>query len=321
MPDTQPTNQYELSLIVPVYNAEPYLSRCIESLLNVDVNKEIILIDDGSTDNSLAVLNQYAQQYSGIRVISQPNKGVSAVRNRGIELAQGRYLQFVDSDDYLIFSHFSSLIHAADSYNLDIIQWLMIEQDLNNPNLEKRYRYTLPLDLPNGKRKAGSTYSGESYVLEMVKQNQVFSCCTGLYRTDYLRTHQIHFDESITSCEDSLFLLDAMLKGPSPLVLDFPHYIYCYNRNSNSCTKQKNNLIAFQHIFHACEAFSQREQHFAEQSPTKSEILSNMKLRTYLYAYQQFYQNFDDQTKQVARHCFTPHILSQLQSIGATIKL
>ena len=96
-----------LSIIVPVYNAEKWLRRCVDSLLNQDLPREdyeIILVDDGSTDGSLKICDEYLAAHPGlVRVIHQPNSGVSMARNTGIELAKGEYLSFVDSDDYITY--------------------------------------------------------------------------------------------------------------------------------------------------------------------------------------------------------------------------
>lgn len=91
-----------VSVIVPVYNAEVYLRKCIESIINQTYEKlEVILVDDGSTDNSGKICDEYSLKDNRIRVIHKSNKGLSDTRNKGIEIAQGEYLSFVDSDDYI----------------------------------------------------------------------------------------------------------------------------------------------------------------------------------------------------------------------------
>lgn len=95
----------KLSIIVPVYNVEQYLPKCVSSLLNQglkDEDYEILLINDGSTDHSLSLCTDYAERYANIRVFSQPNSGVGIARNKGIDNALGEYIAFVDSADYLL---------------------------------------------------------------------------------------------------------------------------------------------------------------------------------------------------------------------------
>ena len=100
-----------LSVIVPVYNTAPWLRKCLNSIINQTYrNIEIICVDDGSTDDSLAVLQQYAVLDSRIKVIHQENAGVSVARNRGVEVASGDYVGFVDSDDSLACNAFEIIV-------------------------------------------------------------------------------------------------------------------------------------------------------------------------------------------------------------------
>src|SRR5690606_18531829 len=89
-----------ISIVVPVYNSEKYLPECIESILNQNyANIELIIVNDGSTDNSLSIAEKFSENDSRIKILSQRNSGVSAARNLGISIAQGDYIGFVDSDD------------------------------------------------------------------------------------------------------------------------------------------------------------------------------------------------------------------------------
>lgn len=100
----------KITVIIPIYNTEKYLRECIESVINQTYSiYEIMLIDDGSTDNSIKISHEYAQKYKNINVIHTSNKGVSAARNMAVERASGDYIMFVDSDDWLELD--LSLIH------------------------------------------------------------------------------------------------------------------------------------------------------------------------------------------------------------------
>lgn len=123
----------KLSIIVPVYNVEQYLRKCVDSLLNQDMNNyEIILVDDGSTDSCPSICDEYGQMYDvsmydickkSIRVIHQKNRGLSAARNSGIKVAQGEYLMFVDSDDYIDPNVLGSVIKRVDEEQLDVLRY------------------------------------------------------------------------------------------------------------------------------------------------------------------------------------------------------
>src|ERR1035437_5330472 len=110
-----------ISIIVPIYNIERYLSKCIDSILvQTFINFELILVNDGSTDNCGKIINEYAQKDSRIVVIHKKNGGVSSARNAGLDLAQGEYIGWVDADDYIATDMYETLYHLAIDYNADI---------------------------------------------------------------------------------------------------------------------------------------------------------------------------------------------------------
>lgn len=130
-----------LSIIVPVFNTEAYLEKCVYSLLNQDISKEdyeIILIDDGSTDSSRHLCDNFAAANANIRTIHQTNKGLSAARNTGIASAKGDYIQFVDSDDYLNPNVLNGIVQDIEKKDLDILrinyQNVNIDGEVFEPN-------------------------------------------------------------------------------------------------------------------------------------------------------------------------------------------
>ncbi len=111
----------KVSVIVPVFNVENYLKRCLDSLVNQTLNDlEIIIVNDGSTDGSSMICEEYDKKFSNIKYISQKNKGLSGARNTGISIASGEYLGFVDSDDFVKKDMFEFLYNNAKKYNVDI---------------------------------------------------------------------------------------------------------------------------------------------------------------------------------------------------------
>ena len=116
----------KISVVIPVYNTQNYLNECIDSVLNQSFKDfEIICINDGSTDNSLSILSDYEVSDERIKVISQQNRGLGASRNEGLKLAQGEYVLFLDSDDYLTPDALEKLYNQAYANDLDLI--LLIE--------------------------------------------------------------------------------------------------------------------------------------------------------------------------------------------------
>ena len=111
-----------ISIIIPVYNVEKYLSRCLNSVISQDYkNIEVILVDDGSTDNSLKICNNYCQRFNFIKVFSKRNEGLSSARNYGIKQAEGSFLMFIDSDDYVSRTFCSAALNNQKKYNSDIV--------------------------------------------------------------------------------------------------------------------------------------------------------------------------------------------------------
>lgn len=127
-----------LSIIVPIYNVERYLRKCVDSLLRQDLSTEeyeIILVDDGSPDRCGVICDDYASKYENIRVIHRENGGLSAARNSGIEVAQGKYIQFVDSDDYLDPNVMKTLVDKIESGNLDVLRFDYRNVNENNEEI------------------------------------------------------------------------------------------------------------------------------------------------------------------------------------------
>ncbi|MCR4677914.1 MAG: glycosyltransferase [Lachnospiraceae bacterium] len=130
------TAEYEISFIIPVYNGEKYLEKCIESLVNQKTGRkyELIFINDGSTDSSLDVLKKY-EALPNVVVLSQENSGISRTRNKGIEVSKGRYIGFVDNDDCVAEDYVEKMMSLADKINADVIKCGCVEFDSDTGNL------------------------------------------------------------------------------------------------------------------------------------------------------------------------------------------
>lgn len=157
----------KLSVIVPVYNVAPYLRKCVDSLLTQDLaaeEYEIILVDDGSTDGSGQICDELANKPS-IRVIHQANGGLSAARNAGLAVAEGKYVQFVDSDDYLEPNILGGLIAQCERENLDVLRF-----DYQNVRLldAEHFEYEVfePNKYPHQVDKRTDVTDGETYLNE-----------------------------------------------------------------------------------------------------------------------------------------------------------
>jgi glycosyltransferase involved in cell wall biosynthesis len=128
----------KLSIIIPVYNVENHISTCIQSICNQDINEkdyEILIIDDGSTDNSINIALHFERKYTNIHVYSQKNEGVGSARNKGISLAKGKYIYFIDPDDYLADNVLDLILFYAEKNNLQILTFS--SQGTTKSNLNK----------------------------------------------------------------------------------------------------------------------------------------------------------------------------------------
>ena len=123
-----------LSIIVPVYNVEKYLAKCLVSLLNQDIAStayEIIVINDGSTDGSYAIAQKYAEFNTNLILLKQENKGLSATRNRGVNEAKGKYIYFVDSDDFIAPNILKTLLNTLEENDLEILAFNLLKVDVD----------------------------------------------------------------------------------------------------------------------------------------------------------------------------------------------
>lgn len=120
-----------ISVIIPVYNVDPYLEDCLESIINQEYdNLEIILVDDGSTDRSGLICDEYAEKDKRIKVFHKENGGLSDARNFGLDIATGEYISFIDSDDYILSNYFSYLeqLISADNADIAVCQFIYVDE-------------------------------------------------------------------------------------------------------------------------------------------------------------------------------------------------
>lgn len=222
--------QIKVSVIIPAYNVSAYLPACIESILNQTLQEiEIICVNDGSYDNTLDILLEYASKDKRISVINQRNKGSSGARNSGLAQAKGEYVYFIDSDDCLTSTALEELYTCAQKNNLDIIYFngLVIyeNKEMQKTYLDNRYYYYSYL---NQKEPC----SGQT-LFQYLKQNKSYrvSPCMQMIRTKYLKNIGLLFHEGIIY-EDNIFTFISLLKANRVLKVDNPYYLRRYREDS-----------------------------------------------------------------------------------------
>ena len=142
----------ELTIIIPVYNVENHLSRCLDSIFvgnNIDGEFEVIAVDDGSTDNSYGILQEYAFRYKQLKIYHQENQGSSVARNKALDVATGKYIMFVDSDDFVEKDSINTILQEAIKTDIDILFYdfnVISEDGVKNrascPNFQENIFFT-----------------------------------------------------------------------------------------------------------------------------------------------------------------------------------
>lgn len=214
----------KISVTVPVYKAEAYLRKCIDSLLAQTLTDfELILVDDGSPDNSPMICDQYMYKDTRVRVIHQGNSGVSAARNSGIRHAQGDYLVFVDSDDYVDASYLEMLYKGFDS-DADIAICGYYTVWTNRPS-------SVHIDPTRPAEYAGDL---SGVFKNMIEHDLLYSPFNKMYKTKVLKNNHIFFDETMTLGEDLCFNIAYLHYCETCYLCNVPLYYYVKSNSTLS---------------------------------------------------------------------------------------
>lgn len=224
----------QVSVIIPVYNTEQYLSECIDSVLSQTYrNLEIILIDDGSTDRSPQICDQYAKEDMRIQVIHLPHQGTSTARNAGLSVLQGKYVVFCDSDDRMECNMIECLVKNLQDADADLsVCALTREWNLADREMDSKVE----------------TISAEEAVLYVLDN----PLCSGyiankLFKSEILRRYLILFDPLIAMLEDQLFVLQYIQFCRKVCLTD--RILYFYRNNPVSISNQKYDIRTITLIF------------------------------------------------------------------------
>lgn len=208
----------KISIIVPVYNTEPYLGQCLDSIINQTLEDiEIICVNDGSTDNSLSVLEEYASKDNRIRIINQENKGQGFARNNGLKNVNGEYVLFVDSDDWIEINTCEVLYKKANELDLDMLFFCATRYFENEGKYEYDY-WDYNYSSLNGKFwNKIFTYKDVPNIFKVA-----VSACLKLYNTDFLKKSDVHFPNNFF--EDNYFFYSLFLKAEKLSIVENQFY-------------------------------------------------------------------------------------------------
>lgn len=194
-----------LSYIIPLYNTEAYIVRCLRSIIAQDLPEggyEVIVMDDGSTDGGRELVEALAAEHPQVRLLSQTNAGVSAARNKALDAARGRFVQFVDSDDYLAEGMMQSLLQRAIDESLDVLvfNYNCVDADGNDRPHDRDDNYP-----------STAAMTGVDYLEHHSMTPYVWRF---LVRRDYLNQGNWRFDTSLIVCEDGALIARFLLNAP-----------------------------------------------------------------------------------------------------------
>ena len=214
----------DISVIIPIYNVERYLNRCIDSVLcQKEVSMEVILVDDGSTDSSGRICDDYACKNMNVKCLHVKNGGPATAKNRGYDIAKGNYVAFIDSDDEIKQDMFTVMLKSGYQHNADIVccNYIQVDEDGNISHTQ---------------------HTGEEYVLNqdealkaiLIKDNIYSQCWTKIYKRKMLESNQIRNTEGLKTDEDFIYNIQAFACSNTVCVVDKPLYIYTHRNKSLS---------------------------------------------------------------------------------------
>lgn len=219
----------KISVIVAVYNVEPYLRRSMDCLMNQTIqNLEFICIDDCSTDGSLEILREYEAKDNRFKIIHlKENLGAATARNKGLDIAKGEYLGFIDPDDTIDLNYYEELYKIAEKTNADIVKCAIKDVYKDGTTIKSR----------------------ANNAIRMNKYNFVNEWTTAIYKTKFIRDNNIRFPDECTKAQDIVFLNRTVLKAKDIECIDNVFYYYYKRDNSLNALK-----IPLKSIQSACKA-------------------------------------------------------------------
>ena len=240
------------SIIIPVYNVAPYLRECLDSVLaQTFTDWEAICVDDGSTDGSGAILDEYAVKDKRFKVIHQDNAGVSAARNRALDVANGEWIGFLDGDDFLNIDFFHEAALIANKENPEIIRFRFVQFETKIFNIDNKSRLYRIIEGSSLTEWALNTLPNEGYAWICV------------IKKDFAARYQ----EDVRVAEDALFMLQTALNVKKIVQSEFVSYYYRIVQNSAT----RNMFLSRERL-----AFFKKFSHIAKSYPNKVQSISRM---------------------------------------------
>ncbi|GAA3641100.1 glycosyltransferase family 2 protein [Flavivirga jejuensis] len=271
-----------LSIIVPFYNAEACIERCLNSLVNQNLNTdnyEIILINDGSTDNGLHVIEAFKKKHHNINIYSQANHGLGATRNIGITLAKGEYIYFIDADDYLAFNTLDVILNCQIKFDLDVLGFLSLP--------------TYKLDLFNSKTKQLTkdieVLKGTDFLIK--NKHHDLGACWYLIKRSFLLNTGFKFVEG-KFFEDVVFTFNIFLRSKRAAFLPIDAHRYVETQtsitNNDNPEHLKKIIEDYTSLIYSLNVLI--EEVLKENDSNASTIIKNIEFKRSVNIYFMFYK-------------------------------
>lgn len=225
----------DISVIIPIYNVEKYLNRCIDSVLRQEnVTLEIILVDDGSTDSSGQICDDYASKHVNVKCLHVDNGGPATAKNRGYDIAKGNYVAFIDSDDEIKPKMFYTMLQSGYQHKADIVccNYIQVDEEGNISHTE---------------------YTDKEYVLNqdealkaiLIKDKIYSQCWTKIYKRDTMLKNGVRNTEGLKTEEDFIYNIQAFACSKTVCIVDKPLYIYTHRSKSLSKDYYRNHISQY----------------------------------------------------------------------------
>lgn len=301
----------KVSVIVPVYNVEKYLGKCIDSILNQTFSDfEIILVDDGSPDNSGAICDEYAKKDDRIKVIHKTNGGVSSARNDGISEANGDYIMFVDSDDFIEPQMLEAMLPTEDE---DIIfcGFRYVYDDRTEERLIESFCLISKEEFIN------------KYYIDSEMTNVISGPYNKLFKKAIIDENNIKFNQNISICEDGLFVVEFMQKAAKFSNIGTAYYNYVQYCDETLMSRYNSNA------FDACTYLYQGKKKFVESGDSGIKKYTDMRTldlfltflsQIYSRSGMGFWEKYKKIKKELKNECFV-FLISSEKCCGIKNKL
>lgn len=272
----------KVSVVIPAYNAQNYLNRCLDSIINQTLKElEIIVVNDGSTDDSLNILNRYKIQDNRIKIINQENSGTGISRNNGIKIAKGEYIAFVDADDYIELDMFKNLYQKAIEYQSDIVL--------------SRYKRVNEFGKTISKSPIIEHKTKENIFKKLLNSTIPSVSCNAIYKNELFKNEECFFPNKNIYNEDTATLYKLYYFANSVRIVDEIYYNWHFTTSSKTNSITKKHLSDILEVLEMTKEFLQRHNIYQKY---KKEFIQSV-LRFILKKKYQIINYENDNAKQI----------------------